>query len=120
MDHYDPCIAWAQHLAMRQEDLSPPDRAAHLRYAVAGEVVLAEYQLLDAQLRALSTPMIKPLPRLLRCDPGARLGRMSPNTKEGVMSVSKKKPLTLASDDSIPAVVPLEQEEFRQHSAALR
>jgi hypothetical protein len=82
MDHYDPCPAWAEHLAMCQEDLSYPDRAAlaaHLQQCSACTAVYDDYQFLDAQLRALPPPMIKPLPRLLLCDPGARLESKSPN-----------------------------------------
>ncbi len=70
MKHYFPCAAWSELLAQRSEDLSPADRAAlatHVRQCSACAAVQADYQFLDAQLRALPPPMIKPLPRLFLC-----------------------------------------------------
>jgi hypothetical protein len=54
-NHYEPCAAWVERLAMRQRDLSPSDRAAlfaHVQQCRACAAVQAEYQFLDAQLRA--------------------------------------------------------------------
>jgi len=62
-----PCTTWAEKLALRGEDLSPADRAAldaHIQNCPACEAVQADYDFLDARLRALPPPALKPLPRL--------------------------------------------------------
>lgn len=69
MHHSFPCLAWSEKLALRDEDLSPADRAAlatHVLQCGACAAVQADYQFLDAQLRMLPSPalVIKPLPRL--------------------------------------------------------
>ncbi len=67
MSYYYPCITWAEKLALRSEDLSPTDRTdlhIHVQQCVACAVVQAEYLFLDAQLRVLPSPVIKPLSRL--------------------------------------------------------
>src|SRR6266567_2732519 len=67
MRNQPPCIAWAEKLALRREDLSPADCAAldaHIQTCPACEAAQADYDLLDAQLRALPLLALKPLPRL--------------------------------------------------------
>src|SRR5437588_5210943 len=67
MRNHSPCIAWAEKLALRREDLSPADCSAldaHIQTCPACEAALADYHFLDAQLRALPPPALKPLPRL--------------------------------------------------------
>src|SRR5437660_1521635 len=67
MSNRPPCIAWAEKLALRREDLSPADCAAleaHIQTCPACEAAQADYDLLDAQLRALPLLALKPLPRL--------------------------------------------------------
>ena len=67
MRNRPPCIAWAEKLALRREDLSPADCAAldaHIQTCPACEAAQADYDLLDAQLRALPLLALKPLPRL--------------------------------------------------------
>jgi anti-sigma factor RsiW len=62
MDHYFPCFAWSEKLALRDEDLSPADRAAlatHVQQCVACAAVQADYHFLDAQLRALPSPLLQ-------------------------------------------------------------
>src|SRR6266700_1073426 len=62
-----PCVAWAEKLALRQEDLSPADQAtlaAHVQTCPACQAAQADYHFLDARLRALPPPALKPLPRL--------------------------------------------------------
>ncbi len=62
MNHYFPCFAWSEKLALRDEDLSPADRAAldtHVQQCVACAAVQADYHFLDAQLRALPSPMLQ-------------------------------------------------------------
>src|SRR6266702_4570591 len=61
------CVAWAEKLALRQEDLSPADQAtlaAHVHTCLACQAAQADYHFLDARLRALPPPALKPLPRL--------------------------------------------------------
>ncbi len=61
------CGEWAEKLALRQQDLSPTDWAAleaHLRICSACRTVQAEYRFLEARLRALPPPTMKPFPRL--------------------------------------------------------
>ena len=68
-----PCMAWAEKLALRQEDLAPADRAAlaaHIQTCPACAAAQADYHLLDSGLRALPLPALKPLPRLSFEDPG--------------------------------------------------
>jgi WD40 repeat protein len=67
MSHRPPCISWAEKLALRYEDLSPAERAdleAHVQTCPACEAAQADYHFLDARLRALPPPAMKPLPRL--------------------------------------------------------
>src|SRR5436305_12707886 len=67
MSNQPPCVAWAEKLALRHEDLSPVDRdalEAHVRTCPACETTQADYRLLDARLRALPPPSMQPLPRL--------------------------------------------------------
>ena len=67
MSNQPPCVAWAEKLALRHEDLSPGDRdalEAHVRTCPACEATQADYRLLDARLRALPPPSMQPLPRL--------------------------------------------------------
>src|SRR5579863_10079191 len=67
MINQPPCVAWAEKLALRHEDLSPSDRdalEAHVRTCAACETTQADYRLLDARLRALPPPSMQPLPRL--------------------------------------------------------
>jgi hypothetical protein len=62
MNHYFPCFAWSEKLALRDEDLSPADCAAlatHVQHCVACAAVQADYHFLDAQLRALPSPMLQ-------------------------------------------------------------
>src|SRR6266702_4539335 len=62
-----PGLAWAEKLALRQEDLSPADQAtlaAHVQTCPACQAAQADYHFLDARLRALPPPALKPLPRL--------------------------------------------------------
>src|SRR5260370_37340005 len=62
-----PCTNWAEKLALRGEDLSPADRVAldaHIQTCPTCEAVQADYDFLDASLRALPPPTMKPLPRL--------------------------------------------------------
>src|SRR5260370_4318627 len=62
-----PCIAWAEKLALRQEDLSPADQAtldAHVQTCPACQAAQTDYHFLDARLRALPPSALKPLPRL--------------------------------------------------------
>ena len=64
-----PCIEWTDKLALRQQDLSPAEQTAldaHLRVCSACRTAQAEYHFLDARLRAVPPPTMKPLPRLLR------------------------------------------------------
>src|SRR6266436_4641089 len=74
-----PCVAWAEKLALRQEDLSPADQAtldAHVQTCPACQAAQTDYHFLDSRLRALPPPALKPLPRLslqnLRQDEGER------------------------------------------------
>src|SRR6266436_1199647 len=74
-----PCVAWAEKLALRQEDLSPADQAtldAHVQTCPACQAAQTDYHFLDARLRALPPSALKPLPRLslqnLRQDEGER------------------------------------------------
>ncbi|HLZ56682.1 MAG TPA: hypothetical protein VKR06_07015 [Ktedonosporobacter sp.] len=63
-----PCHAWAEKLALRREDLSAADQAAldvHLTTCPACRKVLDDYTFLDTALKALSSPAVKPLPRLI-------------------------------------------------------
>src|SRR5207245_2559615 len=67
MSNPPPCVAWAEKLALRQEDLSPADRAAlntHVKTCPACQAAQADYHFLDARLQALPTSAMKPLPRL--------------------------------------------------------
>src|SRR6266851_114416 len=62
-----PCVAWAEKLALRQEDLSPADQAtldAHVQTCPACQAAQTDYHFLDARLRALPPSALKPLPRL--------------------------------------------------------
>src|SRR5215831_8158802 len=62
-----PCVAWAEKLALRREDLSPADQAAldaHIQTCLACQAAQADYHFLDARLRALPPSALKPLPRL--------------------------------------------------------
>ena len=62
MNHYFPCFAWSEKLALRDEDLSPAGRAAlatHVQHCVACAAVQADCHFLDAQLRALPSPMLQ-------------------------------------------------------------
>lgn len=62
MDYYYPCFIWAEKLAIRKEDLSSADRVAladHVRQCKACAAVQADYQFLDAQLRALPFPRLR-------------------------------------------------------------
>src|SRR5260370_154179 len=68
-----PCMAWAEKLALRQEDLAPADRAAlaaHIQTCPVCAAAQADYHFLDSRLRALPLPALKPLPRLSFEDPG--------------------------------------------------
>jgi len=67
MSNPPPCVAWAEKLALRQEDLSPADRVAldaHVKTCPSCQAVQADYHFLDARLQALPTSAMKPLPRL--------------------------------------------------------
>src|ERR1700693_3308241 len=67
MSSQTPCTTWAEKLALRGEDLAPADHAAldaHIRTCPACEAVQADYDFLDARMRALPPPALKPLPRL--------------------------------------------------------
>ncbi|HEY7357555.1 MAG TPA: zf-HC2 domain-containing protein, partial [Ktedonobacterales bacterium] len=67
MSNRPPCVAWAEKLALRYEDLSPADQAdldAHIATCSACQAAQADYHFLDARLRALPPPAIKPFPRL--------------------------------------------------------
>lgn len=67
MRNQPPCIAWAEKLALRREDLSPADRAAldaHLQTCSACEAAQEDYHFLDSRLRALPLSPLKPFPRL--------------------------------------------------------
>jgi WD40 repeat protein len=62
-----PCPSWAEKLALRPEDLSPADREAlqaHLQHCPVCAAARADYELIDARLRALPDPVLKPVPRL--------------------------------------------------------
>ena len=62
-----PCVAWAEKLVLRREDLSPADRAAldaHVQTCPACEAAQDDYHFLDSRLRALPLPTLKPFPRL--------------------------------------------------------
>src|SRR5258708_9876614 len=79
MRNEPPCVAWAEKLALRREDLAPADREAvdaHVQTCPACEAAQADYHFLDSRLRALPPPALKPLPRLslhnLRQDEGER------------------------------------------------
>src|SRR5260370_32819568 len=72
-----PCKTWAEKLALRQEELSPAERAAldaHLRTCPACAAAQADYHFLDSRLRALPLPALKPLPRLSFQYPGLEEG----------------------------------------------
>ena len=72
MQHQPPCLAWAEKIALRYEDLSPADQAAldaHVKTCRACQAAQDDYHLLDARLHALPPPVIKPFPRLFL--PGA-------------------------------------------------
>src|SRR5215469_11210941 len=67
MSNPPPCVAWAEKLALRQEDLSPADRAAldaHVKTCPSCQAAQADYHFLDARLKALPSSAMKPLPRL--------------------------------------------------------
>src|SRR5579875_2539548 len=67
MSSHPPCAAWAEKLALRREDLSPSDREAldaHLAHCTICQQAQEDYHFLDAMLRALPPPSVKPLPRL--------------------------------------------------------
>jgi WD40 repeat protein len=67
MSNHPPCAAWAEKLALRREDLSLSDREAldaHLAHCTVCQQALEDYHFLDAMLRALPPPSVKPLPRL--------------------------------------------------------
>ena len=67
MNNQPPCMAWAEKLALRHEDLSPADSAAleaHVKTCPACEATQADYRFLDARLRAMPLPTMQPLPRL--------------------------------------------------------
>src|SRR5215475_12124870 len=67
MSNPPPCVAWAEKLALRQEDLSPADRAvldAHVKTCPSCQAAQADYHFLDARLQALPISAMKPLPRL--------------------------------------------------------
>ncbi|HLI06433.1 MAG TPA: hypothetical protein VKV40_07690 [Ktedonobacteraceae bacterium] len=67
MNNQPPCIAWAEKLALRYEDLSVADRAAldaHVKNCPACRAAQADYRFLDARLQALPPPTMQPLPRL--------------------------------------------------------
>lgn len=67
MSHRPPCLAWAEKLALRAEDLSPAERTAlerHIQTCPACEAAQADYHFLDARLRALPPPVMQPFPRL--------------------------------------------------------
>jgi hypothetical protein len=67
MSNQPPCVAWADKLALRHEDLSPADRVAldaHVQGCPACEATQTDYRFLDARLRALPPPTMQPLPRL--------------------------------------------------------
>ncbi|MBO0784176.1 MAG: zf-HC2 domain-containing protein, partial [Ktedonobacteraceae bacterium] len=62
-----PCIAWAEKLALRREDLSPADQTAldaHTATCPACRKALEDYHFLSAALKSLPPPVVKPLPRL--------------------------------------------------------
>jgi hypothetical protein len=62
-----PCSEWAEKLALRQQDLSPAERAAleaHLKSCSVCRTAQVEYCFLDAYLRALPSPTLLPFPRL--------------------------------------------------------
>jgi RNA polymerase sigma factor (sigma-70 family) len=65
MKRREPCIEWAELLALRPEDLSPTDRAslaAHLAVCLACAAVNNHYRRIQASLEALPAPAIEPLP----------------------------------------------------------
>ena len=67
MSSLPPCIAWAEKLALRREDLSQSEREAldaHVADCIACQQAQAHYHYLDAALRALPQPTVKPFPRL--------------------------------------------------------
>jgi WD40 repeat protein len=67
MSSHPPCTAWAEKLALRREDLSLSEREAldtHLAHCATCQQAQADYHFLDAVLRALPPPSVKPLPRL--------------------------------------------------------
>ena len=75
MRSHPPCVAWAEKLALRSEDLSQADRdalASHVSTCEACAATQEDYHYLDARLRALPPPSMQPLPRLLN----ARADRM--------------------------------------------
>jgi WD40 repeat protein len=66
-----PCIAWAEKLALRREDLSPNDCIAlddHVATCLACRQALADYHFLSAALKTLPPPVVRPLPRLILSD----------------------------------------------------
>ncbi|HEY7349494.1 MAG TPA: WD40 repeat domain-containing protein [Ktedonobacterales bacterium] len=67
MLHQPPCIDWAEKLTLRYEDLTPDDQVAldaHIKSCSVCQAAQADYHFLDARLRALPPPGIKPFPRL--------------------------------------------------------
>src|SRR5260370_5912142 len=100
-----PCMAWAEKLALRQEDLAPADRAAlaaHIQTCPACAAAQADYHFLDSRLRALPLPALKPLPRLSFEDPGQDDGEedTAEMMKAGghfVFSVRKALPVALVA-----------------------
>ena len=67
MNSHPPCIAWAEKLALRREDLAQAEREAldaHVARCSACHQAQADYYFLDAALRTLPKPTVIPLPRL--------------------------------------------------------
>jgi WD40 repeat protein len=88
MRNAPPCVAWAEKLALRYEDLSPTDQAdldAHLTTCSVCQAAQSDYHFLDARLRALPPPGIKPFPRLSLPDTpkhGQRTAESSQSTSQ--------------------------------------
>src|SRR5712692_6271271 len=99
MRNQPPCIAWAEKLALRQEDLSPADRAnldAHIKTCPACEAAQEDYYFLDTRLRALPPSTLKPLPRL-------SLHSLAPETAETVARMAEEEAAASAPRSSSAA-----------------
>jgi len=106
-------MAWAEKLALRQEELSPADRealAAHVQTCPACAAARQDYHFLDTGLRALPLPALKPLPRLSFENLGQDKGEedTAEMMKAGghfVFSVRKAFPTALVARLVLPATV---------------